>query len=73
MITASGTILIYVWPMLYPYIGSLLYYKNPDLSLKYFFSLSVFIFVGIFAANYFLPKLYFLVGIKKVFYIMAVL
>ena len=26
MVTAAGAIFIFVWPMLYPYIGSLLHY-----------------------------------------------
>ena len=29
-------------------------------------------FVGIFAANFILPRMYFLLGIKRVFYVMAI-
>ena len=60
----SNTI-FFIWPMIYPYLGSYIIHSNPSITLKKLFSTTLGLLLGPTIGNLFLPKLYFLFGIKK--------
>ena len=57
--------LYYIWPIIYPYLGSYVKHYNQDLSMKMIFSTTIAMVFGITLGNIILPRLYFLFGIKK--------
>lgn len=60
----SNTI-FFIWPVIYPYLGSYVIHSNSDLTLKKLFSTTLGLVLGPTIGNLFLPKMYFLFGIKK--------
>ena len=60
----SNTI-FFIWPVIYPYLGSYIIHSNPSITLKKLFSTTLGLVLGPTVGNLFLPKFYFLFGIKK--------
>ena len=60
----SNTI-VFIWAVIYPYLGSYMKHENPEITLKQVFSTTLGLFLGITVGNLFLSKFYFLFGIKK--------
>lgn len=54
-----------VWPLLYPYIGSYVKHIHKDISFNALYYNFAVVYMGMFAGNALLPKLFFILGIRK--------
>lgn len=53
------------WPIIYPYLGSYLKEYNDAITLKQVFSSLILVFLGTFIGNSILPRVFFILGVKK--------
>ncbi len=69
---ASGNSLYFGYIVIYIYLASYLMNFDDSLSIKNTLNITVGFFFGIFVSNFFIPKLFFLIGIKKTMILGAV-
>ena len=68
-----GNAMYSLWPILLIYMSGYHYHFHPEYSMKDFFNITLFMFLGIPLTEIFLSKMLFLFGLKNSLYFLALL